>query len=65
MKKKIYIVQPIKEKSEYDIEFFKKNKEKLMTFETELKKFFDSDINNYEKIGGDLTKQFEKIKYYH
>ena len=62
--KKIYIVQPIKEKSEYDIEFFKKNKEKLMTFETELKKFFDSDINNYEKIGGDLTKQFEKIKYH-
>ena len=60
--KKIYIVQPIKEKSEYDIEFFKKNKEKLMTFETELKKFFDSDINNYEKIGDHLTKQFEKIK---
>ena len=60
--KKIYIVQPIKEKSEYDIKFLEKNKEKLMTFETELKKFFDSDINNYEKIGDYLTKQFEKIK---
>ena len=60
--KKIYIVQPIKEKSEYDIKFLEKNKEKLMTFERELKKFFDSDINNYEKIGDHLTKQFEKIK---
>ena len=56
-----FIVQPIKEKSEYDIDFFIINKDLLITFEKEFKKFLNSNINEYPIIDKNIRDKFGNL----
>jgi len=60
LEKRLFIIQPIRDKSEYDITFLKDNKEFLLTFENQLNEFFDS--TDYKKVGNDLFNTFKDIK---
>ena len=62
LEKRLFIIQPIKDKSEYDIQFLKDNKEFLLIFESKLKEFFDSSDSDYSKKGKEIIKTFQKIK---
>ena len=60
LEKRLFIIQPIKDKTDYDIEFLKDNMELLLTFETKFNDFFNS--SNYSNIGNELINTFQKIK---
>ena len=50
LERKIFIVKPIKDKMEYDIDFFKENKKLLLSFEKHLDTFFGTDTFKYKMV---------------
>lgn len=62
LEKEIFIVQPINDKKEYDIYFFKKNKELLLSFEKNLETFFKSSIYKYQKVKEKILSKFKILE---
>ena len=63
LKAEKFIVQPIKDKIEYYIQFLKDNKDLLINFETNyFNNFFKSDENNYQTIHQNIVDKFKIIK---
>ena len=61
---KEFIIKPIVDIKEFDIEFFRKNKDILLTFEKNLKKLFDYNDNEYDNILKQLDNNFSYLKDY-
>ena len=59
--REIFIVQPIIDKKEYDIEFFIRNKELILSFENELNNFFGSDFYTYKNVRKKIFKKFKEL----
>ena len=58
----IYIIQPIKEKSEYDANFFKDNKELILSFEKIFNSFLKASSSNYKDVYQNIKDKFKKIE---
>ena len=57
-----YIIQPIKEKSEYNVKFLKDKKTLILNFENNFNSFLKSDISNYKSFGEEIKKKYQIIK---
>ena len=57
----IFIIQPIKEKNQYDIKFFENNKDKLIKFEKEFNTFFQKNKSDYKAYGEQIEKKYRVI----
>ena len=57
-----YIIQPIKEKSEYNVNFLEVNKALVLNFENNFNNFLNSDIWNYKNFGEEIKKKYQIIK---
>ena len=62
LEREIFIVKPIKDKMEYDIEFFIKNKQLLLSFEKHLDTFFGADIFKYKIVRANIKAKFKKLE---
>ena len=60
--KKIFIVKPIKNRSEYDVNFFIEQKELLLKFKKDFNKFLNSSIYNYVKVRNEIYHKYRIIK---
>ena len=59
--KKEYIVKPIEDKKKFDIEFFKKKKDKILSFEGQLNILFKSNDEEYDLIKENIVNRFSDI----
>ena len=57
-----YIIQPIKEKGEYNVNFLEVNKALVLNFENNFNNFLNSDIWNYKNFGEEIKKKYQIIK---
>ena len=57
----IFIIQPIREKNEYDINFFEYNKDKLIKFEKDFNTFFQKNKSDYKAYGEQIEKKYRVI----
>ena len=62
LERKIFIVKPIKDKMEYDIDFFKENKKLLLSFEKHLDTFFGTDTFKYKMVISNIKAKFKKLE---
>ena len=60
-RKKEYIVKPIEDKKEFDVEFFKNKKDKLLSFESHLNILFKSNDEEYDIIMENIVNLFSDI----
>ena len=59
--KKEYIVKPIEDKKKFDVEFFKKKKDKILSFEGQLNILFKSNDEEYDLIKENIVNRFSDI----
>ena len=54
----IFIIQPIREKNEYDIKFFENNKGKLIEFEKDFNTFLKKNKYDYKAYGEQIEENY-------
>ena len=59
-----FIVQPIISKSEYNLQFFEKNKELILEFEKNLKKLFKATSLDFKEIKENIDTKFKILNDY-
>ena len=57
----IFIIQPIREKNEYDIKFFENNKDKIIQFEKDFNTFFQKNENDYKAYSEKIVEKYRVL----
>ena len=62
LENKKFIVKPIKEKEDFDVDFFKNKNEKIISFEEELNNLFELEENKYNDKLDEIEKNYSDIR---